>query len=513
MPRFRLFISSVQSEFATQRKMLFEYIKGDPLLGLFFEPFIFENVTAQNESASTVFFKEVERSAIYLALLGVHYGYEDHEGISPTEREFDKATEFHKTRLVFISSHPDDQRQPKQLAFIMKAQSVIVRKRFEDDTVLLASVYAALVNFLITKEVIQTAPFDASLHPSATLDDIDSEKVVRFVQSARMKRGFPFLETADLSTILIHLNLMKDDRLTNAAILLFGKAPQRFFINSEIRCAHFYGTTVEKPIPSYQVFKGDVFELVDQAEGFVLSKLDYRVGTRDISTTAPGEYEIPKSIISEAIINAVAHRDYTENGSIQVMLFKDRLEIWNPGALPMGWTIEKLREPHSSIPYNPLLAQPMYLNGYIERMGTGTADMFRIAKEFGLKEPFFNQDDEFKAIIYRPTTDQVPTNLRPSTDQVPTNLPSVEDLVEEGINLSEDLRSIINVLHTELSRKEIQEALNLKHKGNFREKYLEPALEAGLIAMKYPEIPNHPQQRYLLTKKGRRIKEAQSDNL
>ena len=62
--------------------------------------------------------------------------------------------------------------------------------------------------------------------------------------------------------------------MTHAALLLFGKAPQRFFISSEVRCAYFHGTIVEKPIPSDKVFKGDVFELVDQAEDFVLFKLD-----------------------------------------------------------------------------------------------------------------------------------------------------------------------------------------------------------------------------------------------
>jgi len=58
-------------------------------------------------------------------------------------------------------------------------------------------------------------------------------------------------------------------------------------------------------------------------------------------------------------VNAVAHSDYTSNGSVQVMLFNDRLEIWNPGSLPPGWTVEKLKKRHPSIPANPLLARPM----------------------------------------------------------------------------------------------------------------------------------------------------------
>ena len=77
-------------------------------------------------------------------------------------------------------------------------------------------------------------------------------------------------------------------------------------------------------------------------------------------------------MVAEAIVNAVAHRDYASNGSVQVMLFADRLEVWNPGGLPPSLTLAKLRLPHGSVPANPLLAEPLYLTQYIERMGTGT---------------------------------------------------------------------------------------------------------------------------------------------
>lgn len=84
------------------------------------------------------------------------------------------------------------------------------------------------------------------------------------------------------------------------------------------------------------------------------------------------------------------------------MLFKDRLEIWNPGSLPYGLTTAKLRKPHSSIPANPLLAEPMYLAGFIERMGTRTGDIIRLCEEAGLKKaPDFLQEEIFKTILWR----------------------------------------------------------------------------------------------------------------
>lgn len=105
--------------------------------------------------------------------------------------------------------------------------------------------------------------------------------------------------------------------------------------------------------------------------------------------------------------------------SVQVMLFSDRLEVVNPGALPLGWTIEKLKGLHTSVPANPLLAEPMYLKGYIERLGTGIADIMRIAKENNLPEPNFEQEEDFKTILYRPSTDQVPIKYPSSTHQAP----------------------------------------------------------------------------------------------
>ncbi|MDD3934524.1 MAG: ATP-binding protein [Methanoculleus sp.] len=90
------------------------------------------------------------------------------------------------------------------------------------------------------------------------------------------------------------------------------------------------------------------------------------------------------------------------NGSVQVMLFADRLEVWNPGTLPPSLTLEKLRQAHGSVPANPLLAEPMYLAGCIERMGTGTRDMIRRCTEAGLPEPEFAVSDGFQTIIRRP---------------------------------------------------------------------------------------------------------------
>ena len=83
------------------------------------------------------------------------------------------------------------------------------------------------------------------------------------------------------------------------------------------------------------------------------------------------------------------------------MLFRNRLEIWNPGTLPQELSIEKLYLPHTSIPGNPLIANPLFLTGDIERVGTGISDMIDKCIAMGLRKPVFTQDEGFKVTLWR----------------------------------------------------------------------------------------------------------------
>ena len=219
---------------------------------------------------------------------------------------------------------------------------------------------------------------------------------------------------------------------------------------------------------------------MDQAKDFVLSKIDLWVGTRAESTQVPTKYEIPQEVVAEAIVNAVVHRDYTSNASVQVMLFKDRLEVWNPGTLPPTLTLEKLRGPHASIPHNPLIAEPMYLTKYIERMGTGIRDMIQRCRKAELPEPEFRIDGGiFVLTIWRKTYRKIRTAV---TEQVRRLLLCLERL--------------------EYGTKENMQLLRLSHRPNFLYEYIQPALKMQLIEMTHPESPRSPTQKYRLTAKG-----------
>jgi predicted HTH transcriptional regulator len=424
----------------------------------------------------------VEQSDIYIGLLGNEYGNTDSEGVSATEREFDYATQLNKTRLIFISGKNNTKRDERENKLIKKAEQFIVRQKFTSQLELKSAVYASLISYLEDREYIHSTPFDATLHREATLNDIDEEKVKTFLAAANIKRQYPLDVDTPFEEVLTRLNLLRNNRLTNAAILLFGKKPQNFFITSEVKCMHFHGTEVVKPIPSYQIYKGDVFQMIEQAVDFVLSKIDLRIGLRETSIYAPAQYELPMFAVKEAIVNAVCHRDYTSNGSVQVMLFKDRLEIWNPGHLPFGLTVEDLYSVHSSLPTNPLIAEPMYLNGTIEKAGTGTNDIIKLCKEWGLREPEYRQQALFRVVLHR-------------------NNVVEEETAQVTPQVTPQVRNLLMVMEGYLSMAEIQNILKISDRKFFRLSYIKPALEQGYIAPEFAN-PNHPKQRYYLTEKG-----------
>ena len=484
MNPIRIFISSVQREFAQEREALRDYLRGDPLMRRFFDVFLFEDVPALDRRPDALYLDEVQQSDIYVGLFGNDYGSEDTDGISPTEREFDQATESGVQRLIFVKGTDDSGRHPKMQALIQKAQSGLIRKRFNTSEELVTALYAALVEYLDSKNLVRSEPFDAAPCSKASLDALDTERMRWFIRTARSARAFPLTEGASIEELLVHLNLLNDGKPTNAAMLLFGKSPQRYLLSSEVRCAHFHGTEVAKPIPSYQVYKGTAFQLVDQAVDFVLSKIALSVGTRAESVQAPVNYEIPKEVVTEGIVNAVAHRDYTSNASVQVMLFADRVEVWNPGRLPPPLTLEQLRVAHQSVPNNPLLAEPLYLAQYIERMGTGTLDMIRRCSDANLSEPEFTDSSGFKTTIWRATP---PEQIKVPPASLPGDLKSrVLNLLTEG----------------PLSKSELSKQLGQKEVSGQLKKVFRYLLTDGMIEYTLPEKLRSPRQQYRLTNKG-----------
>jgi predicted HTH transcriptional regulator len=102
------------------------------------------------------------------------------------------------------------------------------------------------------------------------------------------------------------------------------------------------------------------------------------------------------------MVNAIAHRDYTSAGAVQVSVFSDRVEARNPGTLPPPLTPESLRQPHGSIARNPRICEALFLTHYIEKYGTGTLMMIRESLAHALPEPdFARRGGEFTIAVWR----------------------------------------------------------------------------------------------------------------
>ena len=176
------------------------------------------------------------------------------------------------------------------------------------------------------------------------------------------------------------------------------------------------------------------------------------------------------------------------------MLFADRLEVWNPGALPPSLTLEKLRQPHGSVPGNPLLAEPLYLARYIERMGTGTGDMIRRCREAGLPEPGFAVSDGFAITIWRRSVGAAGwPGSRPESQ--PESGP-------EWQPESLEARVLVLLAAGPLSKAALSAGLGHKEISGHLNRVIRLLLAEQTVEQAVPDKPNSRLQKYRLSDKG-----------
>jgi predicted HTH transcriptional regulator len=378
--KYKIFVSGVQKELKEERRAVKRFIQSDVLLREYFDVFLFEDSPAKSKSVKNAYLDEVGKCDIYIGIIGMQYGSVGKDGISPTEAEFQEAKIKHKDTRAGYSY-----------------------RRFNEINELNDLIYESLITFLKDKGEVSRAGFDQRICEYANFPDINAEKVKWFLKVAHDKRNFPLGLDSSTKDVFTHLKLLKDGKLTNAAILLFGKEPRKFFDQAKIKCIQIPSTEIEKPFTSYHIYEDNLFEQVDKAVSFVLDAIKFPVIKQEYIVQVTRPREIPLFTIQEAIVNAVAHRNYNTTSSVQVMVFLDRIEIWNSGTLPANLKIEDLKKPHASHPTSPLLATVMYLADYIQQAGSGTIEMIKQCKEQGLPEPDFVsiRNLEFKTILSR----------------------------------------------------------------------------------------------------------------
>jgi ATP-dependent DNA helicase RecG len=230
--------------------------------------------------------------------------------------------------------------------------------------------------------------WDGRACEGAEMEDIDEDKVEWFLKRAKYERRLELDPGTSVRESMEKLKLLNKGIPTNAAILLFGKNPQRFFAQSETRCARFKGL---KPLEfiDMKVFGRDIIGQRDDALEFV--KEHIRLHAHIKGTERVERWEYPIEAIREAITNAICHRDYEIASNTQIRIFDDRIEVWGCGLLPEPLVPDDLKGEHKSILRNPSVGECLFLIKFIEHWGTGTNRMIERCLEHGMPEPQFGE--------------------------------------------------------------------------------------------------------------------------
>ncbi len=184
---------------------------------------------------------------------------------------------------------------------------------------------------------------------------------------------------------------------TNAGILFFGKNPQRFILQSQLRIARFAGKELSRDFLDRLDCSGTLWEMIEQAEDFIRRNIRLFGFRTEFTFRRIDKLEYPLKAIREGIINALIHRNYEEPSDTRVMIFDDRIEIVNPGSFPKGVTPENPKH----VPVNPTLCQLMYDVGFIEKYGTGIFMIKELCKEYGIPEQVYELSEYETKLIFK----------------------------------------------------------------------------------------------------------------
>lgn len=314
----------------------------------------------------------------------------------------------------------------------------------------------ALQQFILRK---MGRTWDDMPDPHATLEMIDRKAVDYFLRHAiEAGRAEPEQRHDDTATLFESLHLTDTEgHLTYAALLLFGKDPQRFFPSAIFRIGRF--GVDEADLIFQDTIEGNILQMADKVVAilrskYLISPISYK-GMQRIE-----RLEIPEEALRELLYNAIVHRWYGGTHT-QMRVYNDHIELWNDGGLPEALAGKDLKAKHASFPRNKLIASVFYRAGLIETWGRGIYKICTTFREAGLDEPTFQeQHGGMLVIIPRKPEEQVndtddtvndPVNgkddpINDPDDPINGTVNNHDDTVNGTVNLSMDERNIIQIL-------------------------------------------------------------------
>ena len=246
---------------------------------------------------------------------------------------------------------------------------------------------AALDKFLMAK---QGKKWDGVPVPYVGIDDLDSRAFELFREKAAKKKRIEVgIIDEDDNGLIEKLHLIDGDYLKRAAILLFHSDPEKYITGSYIKIGYF---KTDSELIYQDRIAGNIIEQVDKCIDLIFTKyLKAYISYDGIQRVE--SFPVSQLAFREALINAVVHKDYGELTPIQISVYDDKLLIWNVGELPEDWTVETLKQKHSSKPYNPAIANVFFITGFIESWGRGIEKIIKESESFNKITPNFKFDN------------------------------------------------------------------------------------------------------------------------
>jgi ATP-dependent DNA helicase RecG len=240
------------------------------------------------------------------------------------------------------------------------------------------------------------------------LEDLDESRILRYLDQVGLPPDADAVQALLSRGCATRLNA---DGLPSAApaptvagMLLFGRDPQRYLRSAEVICVRYAGENMGDEFVRQDV-GGTLADQARQAEAFVTTNMRRGMRIRGLAREETTEYPLP--VVREAIVNAIAHRDYSIRGEgIRVLMFSDRLEVYSPGRLPGHVTLANLKDERYS--RNEAIVAVLSDMGYIERLGYGIDRMIATMQDAGLPPPVFEETSAgFKVILRSASPDLV----------------------------------------------------------------------------------------------------------
>lgn len=222
--------------------------------------------------------------------------------------------------------------------------------------------------------------------PAFTMADIDDSIIEKFKDLAAKKgRIASSLLNEPKEILLDKLHLTSGGYLTNAAMLLFSKDPEKWQLGAFVKVGYF---ETDADLVYQDEVRGSLLEIVDKIIELVYFKY-MRAQISYVGMQRRERYFVPEDALRETLFNAICHSQYNYGVPIQISVYADKMYIANCGQLPENWTVDNLFRKHASRPYNPNIANVFYLAGFIESWGRGIEKICAVCKADGLPKPEF----------------------------------------------------------------------------------------------------------------------------